>query len=426
MSCWLGMKGWAVSEGKRLVPRLRFPEFRETDEWTSKKLKDACEVNPTNSVLPDKFVYIDLESVEAGKLTARKTINSDEAPSRAQRLLQLGDVIFQVVRPYQRNNFHFKTNDSLEYVASTGYAQLRAKDSADFLFQTVHADGFVDRVIAKCTGSSYPAINSSDLAEVPLAIPRLEEQKKIADCLSSVDELIAAQARKVDALKTHKKGLMQQLFPREGETEPRLRLSEFLGAREWQERKMSTSLIKSVSPVDVDSATTYQEIGIRSHGKGIFHKEPVPGQALGEKRVFWVVEDALVLNIVFAWEQALSVTSSAEAGMIASHRFPMFKARIGKADVNFVKYFFLTKKGKELLGIASPGGAGRNKTLGKKDFDNLEFLFPSNVEEQNGIANLLSSIDALIVSQIQQLDTLKIHKKGLMRQLFPSMNGLLA
>ena len=253
---------------------------------------------------------------------------------------------------------------------------------------------------------------------------KTREQQKIADCLSSMDELIAAQASKLDTLKTHKSGLMLQLFPREGETEPRLRISEFRGTGKWQKRKISTLLIKSVTPVDVDSTTTYREIGIRSHGKGIFYKEPVRGQALGEKRVFWVVEDALVLNIVFAWEQALAVTSAAEAGMIASHRFPMFKARPGKADVKFVRYFFLTKNGKELLGIASPGGAGRNKTLGKKDFDNLEFLLPSNAEEQNGIANFLSSIDALVVSQTQQLDTLKIHKKGLMQQLFPSMEAL--
>ena len=110
--------------------------------------------------------------------------------------------------------------------------------------------------------------------------------------------------------------------------------------------------------------------------------------------------------------------------MIASHRFPMFKAKPGEADVRFVKYFLLTKKGKELLGIVSPGGAGRNKTLGKKDFDNLELLLPSNAEEQNRIANLLSSIDALIASQIQQLDTLKIHRKGLMQQLFPAAETL--
>ena len=192
-------------EKSALVPRLRFSEFREADGWIAKSLKNACEVNPANSALPEQFVYIDLESVESGELKARKIINRDEAPSRAQRLLRYGDVIFQIVRPYQRNNLHFKIDEEVPYVASTGYAQLRANESEDFLFQAVHTDDFVERVIAKCTGSSYPAINSSDLADISLAIPSKAEQQKIADCLSSLDELITAETHALAALKTHKK-----------------------------------------------------------------------------------------------------------------------------------------------------------------------------------------------------------------------------
>ncbi|CAK0745099.1 type I restriction enzyme, S subunit [Gammaproteobacteria bacterium] len=195
------------------VPNLRFPEFREAGEWEEKKLDEICDVNPESSKLPEVFVYIDLEAVEAGELKANKVISKKEAPSRAQRLLKIGDVIYQIVRPYQRNNFFFKINDGNNYVASTGYAQLRAFESNDFLFQIVHTDEFVERVIAKCTGSNYPAINSSDLAEIPVAIPLPPEQQKIADCLSSLDDLITAETQKLAALKKHKKGLMQQLFP---------------------------------------------------------------------------------------------------------------------------------------------------------------------------------------------------------------------
>ena len=199
------------------TPRLRFAEFRGAGEWEIKTLKTACEVNPSNSLLPDTFAYIDLESVEAGELKARKIINKAEAPSRAQRLLRYGDVLFQMVRPYQRNNLHFKIDEEIAYVASTGYAQLRANESNYFLFHSLHTDDFVERVIAKCTGSNYPAINSSDLADIHLAIPSEAEQQKIAACLSSLDELITAQAQKVAALQSHKKGLMQQLFPAQSE-----------------------------------------------------------------------------------------------------------------------------------------------------------------------------------------------------------------
>lgn len=220
-----------------LVPRLRFPEFREAGEWNEKPLKLAALINPSNSGLPESFIYIDLESVEAGVLKVKARISRVDAPSRAQRLVERGDVIYQVVRPYQRNNLLCEFEDSENYVASTGYAQLRAKDgSSHFLYQSIHTDSFVGRVMKKCTGSSYPAINSSDLAEAPLPLPpTLAEQQKIADCLSSLDDLIAAESQKLDTLKTHKKGLMQQLFPQEGEIVPRLRFPEFREAGEWAE-----------------------------------------------------------------------------------------------------------------------------------------------------------------------------------------------
>ena len=217
-------------DGKRkrpLVPRLRFPEFREAGEWVERRIKDICTINPAASGLPDQFIYIDLGSVECGDLQERKLVHRKDAPSRAQRLLEQGDILFQVVRPYQRNNYHFKKRDSFFYVASTGYAQLRSSDLDSFLFQLIHSDQFVNRVVEKCTGSNYPAINSEDLSNITVPYTLKNEQQKIADCLSSLDERITLEAQKLEALKRHKKGLMQQLFPREGENLPRLRFPEF-------------------------------------------------------------------------------------------------------------------------------------------------------------------------------------------------------
>ena len=197
------------------VPKLRFKEFEGSGEWVELPLNGVCEVNPSTEELPDKFIYIDLEAVKAGVLQQKKIITRSEAPSRAQRLLNLGDIIFQTVRPYQKNNYHYLIQDSeLEAVASTGYAQLRAFQSATYLFQYLLSDIFVQRVLIKSTGTNYPAINSSDLSQMVVAIPSIDEQQKIATCLSSLDELISAQAAKIDGLKEHKKGLMQGLFPR--------------------------------------------------------------------------------------------------------------------------------------------------------------------------------------------------------------------
>jgi len=195
------------------TPRLRFPEFRDAGPWEVKRLGEVCEINPPSGELPESFIYIDLESVSAGELLQKKVVSRNEAPSRAQRFLSPGDIIYQMVRPYQRNNLLFAIVDDMKYVASTGYAQLRAKSSAEFLFQLVHTDSFVGSVLQKCTGSNYPAINPSDLGEIHVSVPSNPEQHRIADCLASLDELIRAQGARLAALKAHKRGLMQQLFP---------------------------------------------------------------------------------------------------------------------------------------------------------------------------------------------------------------------
>lgn len=197
------------------TPRLRFPEFRKAGPWEFKRLGEVCEINPTGADLPERFVYIDLESVEAGELVHRKIISREGAPSRAQRVLSPGDIVFQMVRPYQKNNLLFSLKDGEHYVASTGYAQLRAYGSAEFLYQLIHTDPYVAAVLEKCTGSNYPAINSSDLSEIHVHVPSLAEQQKIAECLTALDDLIRTQGARLEAHKAHKRGLMQQLFPQD-------------------------------------------------------------------------------------------------------------------------------------------------------------------------------------------------------------------
>lgn len=171
-------------------------------------------------------------------------------------------------------------------------------------------------------------------------------------------------------------------------------------------------------PVNVKSSTEYREIGIRSHGKGIFHKAPISGDQLGDKRVFWVVPNALVLNIVFAWEQAVAVTTSDEEGMIASHRFPMYKPIAGKSDVHFLLQFFKTKRGKHLLELASPGGAGRNKTLGQREFERLEVKLPA-ADEQGKIAAILGTWDDAVELASRLVANSKRQKRAILRQLLP-------
>lgn len=188
--------------------------------WKKVKLGECCEVNPHNSAtLPDSFFYIDLESVISGKLIKNQFISKKEAPSRAQRLVLHNDILYQTVRPYQKNNYIFK-GDNNQYVASTGYALLRVRNNvdADFIYHMVHTHEFVSEVLGLCTGTSYPAITPSLLNKIEISVPYkngqpdLAEQRRIAEILSSVDAKIAAEEKVVEKYKGVKKGLMEEML----------------------------------------------------------------------------------------------------------------------------------------------------------------------------------------------------------------------
>ena len=198
---------------KLFSQQIRFKGDQEKPfpDWEERELKSIAIVNPSSNHLPDKFFYIDLERVTDGRLSEPEHIDKDNAPSRAQRVLQQGDILYQTVRPYQRNNLFFDLQGS--YVASTGYAQLRSKGDKRFLYYLVYSDGFVDEVISRCTGTSYPAINSSDLAGISVLIPEsTEEQKKIADFLTAIDQKIKALSKQIELTEQFKRGLLQKMF----------------------------------------------------------------------------------------------------------------------------------------------------------------------------------------------------------------------
>ena len=185
---------------------------------------------------------------------------------------------------------------------------------------------------------------------------------------------------------------------------------------EWDTPRIDMVLRRIRKKVDVEKERMYQQIGIRSHAKGVFHKELVSGEALGNKSVFWIEEDCFIVNIVFAWEQAVAKTTENEKGMIVSHRFPMYKAKDNRVDIDYILYFFKFKRGKHLLGLASPGGAGRNKTLGQKEFAELKIPLPP-LKEQQKIARILTTWDDAISKQEALIEAKEQLKKGLMQKL---------
>ncbi len=195
----------------------------------------------------------------------------------------------------------------------------------------------------------------------------------------------------------------------------KLRFAEF--TQVYSSVSVSDILEKYIHPVTLESGIEYNEIGIRSWGKGIFYKKPATLDDIGNKRIFWIDKDLFIINIVFAWEQAVARTSVNDIGKVASHRFPMFRPVQHKVDLDYLVYFFNTGRGKHLLELASPGGAGRNKTLGQKEFSKLKLTLPT-LDEQQKIADFLSAVDEKIRLLKEKHALLQQYKKGVMQKLF--------
>ena len=191
----------------------------------------------------------------------------------------------------------------------------------------------------------------------------------------------------------------------------------------WDVYMIGDCLSRVERPVEVKPKELYTQIGIRSHGKGLFYKESVTGAALGNKSVFWIEPDCFIVNIVFAWEQAIGRTTQSEVGMIGSHRFPMYRPVNDRVDVDYLISYFLTKRGTDILQAASPGGAGRNKTLGQDRFLKSKIVLPP-IEEQRKIAAILITQDKVIELKEKRLAQKQRQKKYLMQQLLTGKKRL--
>lgn len=191
----------------------------------------------------------------------------------------------------------------------------------------------------------------------------------------------------------------------------------------WNLYTVGECLQRVEKPVDVNPNELYTQIGIRSHGKGIFYKDPVIGSILGKKAVFWIEPNCFILNIVFAWEQAVAKTTLAEIGMIGSHRFPMYRPLNNTVDIDYLIFYFLTKRGTDILEAASPGGAGRNRTLGQDRFLKSKIVLPP-IGEQKRIAAILTAQDKLIELKEKRLAEKQRQKKYLMQQMLTGKKRL--
>lgn len=385
-----------------LMPKLRFPEFRKAVGWTEQfgdDLFDQISDKKPEPGLPVLAITQEHGAIPRHMIDYHVSVTDKSIES--YKVVQIGDFIISL-RSFQ---------GGIEYsqyhgICSPAYVVLRRRGGgSDAYFRHyLKTDRFIQILTKNLEGlRDGKMISYKQFSQLQIPVPASEEQQKIADCLSSLDELIAAQARKVDALKTHKKGLMQQLFPREGETQPRLRFPEFQNAGEWEEQKlgaachMQAGKFVSASEIREQNAEglfpCYGGNGLRGYTTTFTHSGKYPligrqGALCGNVK--------LGLGQFHATEHAVVVTP--ENGIAVDWLFYLLDF------LNLNQY---------ATGQAQPG-------LSVDVLDKVPIAIPNQETEQQRIADCLTSLDDLITAATQELATLKTHKKALMQQLFPS------
>jgi len=282
-------------------------------------------------------------------------------------------------------------------------------------------------------GSGVQNLNADIIKLLPVSYPHKKEQQKIADCLSSIDELITAQTQKLDTLKTHKNGLMQQLFPAEGETLPKLRFPVFQDAGEWEKIKLIDVTNKKIkwSFIGGPFGSNLKSSDYVAHGIRIIQLQNIgDAQFHDDYKIFTTEQKAneLLSYNIYPGEIILSKMGDpvGRACLIPNKhaRYLMCSdgIRLVIDEQLFSKYFIFSLINsiyfRDLVEQTATGST--RKRIGLDDLKNLPMVVPK-LKEQQKIADCLSSIDELITAQTQKLGTLKTHKKALMQQLFPAL-----
>lgn len=281
-----------------------------------------------------------------------------------------------------------------------------SKVNAEYLYQLLIFEEVNWKKIEQ--GSTFTAVSSKEIINYPLLIFNSPpEQQKIAEILSTWDDAIAKCKTTINTLKDRNKGLAQQLLS------GKKRLSGF--GEKWEVKLLGDLLIYTSREVDKPNKP-FLALGLRSHGKGVFHKPDFEPSAIAMTKLYEVKENDLVVNITFAWEQAIAIASKEDEGGLVSHRFPTYTFNPKTATQLYFKFFILQSFFKSMLELISPGGAGRNRVMSKKDFLKLEVKVPK-IEEQTAIAQVLETANQELKSYETKLEALQLQKKGLMQQL---------
>lgn len=410
-----------------LVPRLRFPEFR--DEWTYDNLGDFLEeysekVN-ADTTLPIYSSTRDGLKAQKDYFNGHELINSGE-----YGVVPVNCFVYRHMS--DDNIFIFNINLIGEAIAvSKEYPVFKAKNMSPlFLYYILNYGLDFKRFAAmQKKGGTRTRLYFSTLCSWKTLLPTKPEQQRIADCLSSLDERIAAETNKLDALKAHKKGLLKQLFPAEGETLPQLRFPEFQDAGEWEEKNFRNICEKIMDGTHFSPKSKcgpFLYITSKNIQNGLLDLSNASSISEEEHRQIFAKCPVKINDILLTKDGANTGNCALnnldfEFSLLSS--VAVLRCKKGCIIQEFLYYTiaspFFQKKIKESIS----GQAITRITLEK--IGSYRIFSPKEFEQQR-IADCLSSLDELITAQSQKIELLKDHKKGLMQQLFPRIDEVRA
>ncbi len=411
---------------KAIVPRLRFPEFRDAGPWEVKRLGEVAEIITERAA--DRECTLLSVSAGVGLIPQIEKFGREIAGRQRSNYFVVKKYDFaynkSATKEYPQGYVGLYEGDELAAVPNSIFVCFRPNLEKIiprylmFLFEANVHGKWLSRFItvgARAHGSLN--IDNQDLLNTPIPLPsstvRLPEQQKIADCLSSLDELIELEAKKLEALKAHKKGLMQQLFPREGETTPRLRFPEFRNAGPWEVKRVGYFLTES--RIDGSTGDIAKKLTVKLWGGGVVSKnEYLPGSP-NTKYYRRKVGQFIYSKLDFL-NGAFGIIPYELDGYESTLDLPAFdftKAIVPRFFLEYVRRPQFYKKHGE-----QADGSRKAKRIQVDYFLDLYVAVPCLAEQQK-IADCLSSLDELIQLEAQKLEALKAHKKGLMQQLFP-------
>ena len=394
------------------IPRIRFKMCK--NQWEKNKLSKLAKFNP-KSTLPEKFKYVDLESVLGTDLISYREVSRENAPSRAQRVAQKGDVFYQTVRPYQKNNYLFDLNED-NYVFSTGYAQLRPKVDSAFLLASLQEEGFVNKVIERCTGTSYPAINSKDLSRIPITIPEdFDEQSAIGSLFRNLDDLLVSYKDNLANYQSLKATMLSKMFPKAGQTVPEIRLDGFEG--EWEKYYLGDIFEQISNYIEPSEENELWSLTVE---KGLTPKtERYKRDFLVKKNDKFKKVDLneFVYNPMNLTLGALDLNNNDVTISVSGYYVVMKNIDVEKFDNDFLKILLKTTYAIYQYKQFATGTLIEKQRVQFPTFSEIPFYLPP-IAEQQAIGAYFSNLDNLITAQQEKISQLETLKKKLLQDMF--------